>query len=334
MTDDEVSGPMCGLVLDWVDPVAIGVDAETGAVPRLMYWSAVTLSNLAVDPERCRLVVTGDFVESTRARMESDFHRDKFDMKRSVGEVAAKTMAMPDGSVDVLVQAHWFSDSEPSDDAERIIMRTVVHEGQHVAMIQADEVGGDYPDQLWARRNLLVAASQVIDEFRAEAAVAAHLRGPASSWDLVSVMEDARQRLQQIVCVEYQEHLDVSRLSYDVLQYLQTMWKVLAYEVAADLVATRGSGDVQVSTGLFADNELWRLMAEPHWLEFRDLLAQVPSGQERRAREDLEPQVDRLADILSAWLLALGFKFADTTTGSEFRIVSWRLFDDDATFRK
>lgn len=100
-----------------------------------------------------------------------------------------------------------------------------------------------------------------------------------------------------------------------------------------DLVATRGSGDVQVSTGLFADNELWRLMAEPHWLEFRDLLAQVPSGQERRAREDLEPQVDRLADILSAWLLALGFRFADTTTGSEFRIVSWRLFDDDATFR-
>lgn len=317
------------IALEWVDPALLGMDPVNPAATELMTWCATALGLLDIDPANVRITITGDMVTSVRDRSTSDHHRENYDLRRSTGMVAAKTMDTPEGGHEVLMP-HWMFDTdktaEQRENCDALVKRTIVHEAQHVVMSQAGETADTYAAEPWARRNFLVVAQQVVDEYRAESAVPLELRTHDSGWDCLDVLVTLRDDLRSIV-YNYQTHLDVGRLSNEVGQECQTAWKVFSY-IAAER-QTAEVADQPLSDAVLAD-PLWPRMVGEHWEEFSGILARIPSGLERIPAAELDLHVRDLATELQAWLATIGYRFVDNDEGSsEFRITHWDLHECD-----
>jgi hypothetical protein len=312
------------LVFEYVDPSVLGTDLETGSVPPLLRACASALAACGVDTAKTRLVITADFVRSVQDRGEpGSISHKNYNTQRNTGMVGGKTISLPDSTIDVLLQAAMFVPTERTEDADDVAgtaLHTAAHEAQHVVIAQHGEASGDFESTPWARRNLLVAADQVIEEYRAEL-VACGMVGPLgwNTEDLVSSAKTWLTDLQRIATVEYQSHLDVGKLAYDILRESHTVWKLLGYVAAEQRVAGEG-----LPTSV-SDNDLWLALIEPHWDEFTLLLARVPGGDERTPREELVRLASDLADLLSKWLVTLGFEYTDHPEGAAFHIRDWTL---------
>ncbi|WP_169701985.1 hypothetical protein [Janibacter terrae] len=326
MTNEkEKPGAVVSLVFEYVDPSVLGADPEAGEFPPLLRGCAAVLAACGVDTTKTRLVITGDFVRSVQDRGEpgSNYH-ENFNTRRNTGMVGGKTISLPDSSIDVLLQAVMFVLPESAEDVRDVAesaLHTVVHEGQHVVMAQRGEASEDFESSPWARRNLLVAADQVIEEYRAELVASREVPSGWTADDLISSAKTWLSDLQRIATVEYQSHMDVGKLSGDVLQETHTVWKLLGYVAAEHRVAGLG-----LPTSV-TEHELWVAMIEPHWPEFTLLLANVPGADERIPRKDLVHLTSDLADLFSMWLVTLGFEFTDTPEGSKFFIKDWTLLE-------
>ena len=102
MTDELAPPDRPGLTLEAVAPELIGVDVTSGRVPPLMRWCLSALKEIAPDPGRVRMVVTGDFVASVRDRLEGLGHL--YDLTRGSGFVGGKTI---DRKSTRLNSSHW-----------------------------------------------------------------------------------------------------------------------------------------------------------------------------------------------------------------------------------
>lgn len=315
------------LVIEDADLVMLGMDPDRPVATPLMDFCRAALDLLALRPDKVKLVIAGDFVESVKARLPDGPYRDAFDLARGAGAVGAKTLAV-DGEVHVVFPAFLFLDSDAvrehlsPEDAEQIVAsqearanmarRTATHEAQHVAMEQAREDTPDFSAAGWARQNFLNVAHQVIAEYRAELGVPTELREEYETAFPLDSLDHLRAELRGIVTV-YQQHGDVDRLSYEVVQEAHHMWKALAYVAAARRVAGSEIG------APFADevieSELWEIMAKDQWEGFERLLSGISSGGVRVDANDLKRQTDRLADALDAWLTDFGFVWEDLADG-------------------
>jgi len=318
------------LVLEWVSPENLGIDSDSGTVPPLLYASLSTIGRAALRATEVRLVLTGDFVASVRERIPEGPFRDAYDTTRGDGIVAGKTMDREDGTIDVVLPAWMFVALDDSDDeADRapLVLRTVAHEAQHVAMDQAGEAeGAGYSDEKrWARRNFLAMADQVVGEYRAEVALKRDVR-TAASWNPVDILGRLRADLRRIALVDYQEHLDVRRLCQDASEQAHIAWKQLAYVAAAQRDDQGAFDDL---SGDVVGDSLWQRMAASHWSRFTEVLAAVPPGSQRVDRATLEPRIGELATELQTWLVDFGFSWTDEDDAgnSTFRIVGWDLLE-------
>lgn len=324
--EDEETTSSIALVLEYVDPSLIYVDLDAGTYPQLLRACASCLVACGVDTNKTRLVITGDFVQSVRDRGEagSTYH-ENYDTQRNTGMVGGKTIPLPDGTVDVLLQAVMFlPEHQETDWLAETTLHTLVHEAQHVLTAQNGEQDGDFQSEPWARLNFLTAADQVIEEYRAEC-VASEIVG-SSGWngdDLVASINAWLTALRRIATVEYQSHLDVDRFSYDILQQTHTFWKLLAYVVAEQ------SASGQELPAAVAEDDLWALMVEPFWEDFKAILATVPTAEQRTPRNELDAFASRLADLLQRWLSGLGFDFVDRPGGAAFHVTDWTLLTID-----
>lgn len=331
--------PAARFVLEYVDPTILGISPANPTATETMEFCRGVLSLLALKPESVTLVVSGEFIESVKSRLPDGLYRDSYDLERGAGSVAAKTMRVGD-EIHVIMPAWLFLDSDAAgeklsaedaqelisseDDRARLARRTAVHEAHHVAMYQAGEDDTDFSGEGWARQSFLNVAHQVIAEYRAELGVPRTLREGYETVFPLSSLEVLRSDLHRIAAVEYQQHLDVGRLSYEVGQETHHMWKALAYLTAARRVAS-----IPIGTGFPDDvtnSEVWHLMAQDHWADFERLLSPIPSGGNRVDAADLQRWTTELADLLDRWLTGLGFTWTDKHDGgSEFRIQSWEL---------
>lgn len=326
MSDDpeEPAAGGTSVSFEYANLELLGVDAEAGTAPQLVTECVVLLAACGVDTTKTRLVITGDFVRSVQDRGDpgSTYH-ENYDTARNTGVVAGKTIKRPDSSIDILLQAGFFVPTDDGDDeGPTIAFRTLVHEAQHAVIYQNDEAGSQFEAELWARRNFLLCADQVMEEYRAEA-VACRVTSQ-SGWntpDLGKTLRAWFEVLQRVAVHEYQDHLDVEKLAYDVLQETHTLWKLLAY-VVAELSVTGETLPEGVT-----DDDLWVLTIEPHWAEFTALLNAVPDGHQRTSRADLDCMAGKLADLMAHWLPKFGFSFRDRSEGSEFLITSWTLLE-------
>jgi hypothetical protein len=327
---------------EFVDIEMLGMDPEQPVATELMSFCAAILALIAVRPGECLLVVTGDFVESVKQRLPEGVYRDRYDIVRGSGLVGGKTILVGD-QVHVVMPAQLFvPDTATMEDPGNpgttiscvdafsldnetvrgnLARRTVIHEAQHVAMMQAGEGDDRYEDEQWVRRNLLTLADQVISEYRAERGVLEEFREGDDERSALASLQSLRQDFHRIAAVEYQQHLDVGRLQYSIVQESHTAWKVLAYFAAARRVAGISVGE-PVSEEL-AETAEWSMMAAPHWGQFEELLADLPPGVNRVDLADLERVTTELADLFAVWLRSFGFTWRDIGENSEFRIVSW-----------
>jgi hypothetical protein len=326
--------------IEAADLEALGVDPADPSPTELMNFCRAVLGTLAARAEEVTLVIAGDFVESVRSRLPDGPYRDAFDVDRGAGMVGAKTMRVGD-EIHVVFPAWLFLDSAwaqvtlPHEEAEQITStaesrakqtrRTAVHEAQHVAMDQAGEDNQDFGDMPWARQNFITVAHQVIAEYRAELGVPSDLREDYEAAFPVEALDLLREDLRRITTIEYQSHLDVGRLAYDVVQQTHHVWKLLAYVAAARRIAGVELGEAFPSE--MTRSEAWILMAEPHWAAFEALLGRIPSGGVRVDAADLNAWTGELADLLAEWLQTYGFVWRDLGSDSEFRIESWALFE-------
>ncbi|TFF12435.1 hypothetical protein [Cellulosimicrobium funkei] len=306
-----------GVQFEAVDLADFGVAPGESPVTELVAWCALTLGANAIEPEAVRLVIAGDFTASVNARM-GDLG-PVFDTRRNGGTVGGKTMALEDGTIDVVLPAAFFSiDMEPLYRArvDQLTKRTVTHESFHVAMMQAGEGEQSYATAPLARQQFLACADFVIGEYRAEAAVPSELRGDEPGWDLADVLETLRRDLTQITTMDYQQHRDVGRLTDAVMSEVLTAWKILAVDIAVN--ETLEPDDA---------NGLWDTMVGPHGDALTEILHGLPPGSERVNADDLERATARLADEFDDWLHRLGFHLVDYPDGhAQFNIVSWDLF--------
>lgn len=322
------------------DLEALGMAPANPSPTELMNFCRETLGTLAARPEEVTLVIAGDFIESVRSRLPDGPYKEAFDVDRGAGMVGAKTMRVGD-EIHVVFPAWLFLDSAwaratlPQDEAEQITStaafrakqtrRTVVHEAQHVAMDQAGEDNQDFSDVPWARQNFLTVAHQVIAEYRAELGVPNDLREDYEAAFPVESLDHLREDLRRIATVEYQSHLDVGQLAYDVVQQTQHAWKTLAYVAAARRIAGVDLGESFPNE--MTRTQAWTLMAEPLWATFESLLSRIPSGAVRVDAVELRTWTGELADLLTDWLQTYGFVWRDIGSASEFRIRSWALFE-------
>ena len=331
-------------IAEAVDFEYIGMNSGNPQPTELMIFCCAMLGTAAPDPEKVCFVVTGDFEESVKQRLPEGEYRDSFDTQRGAGMVAAKTLKVSD-EIHVVFPQWMFVDTEAalrilepeeaakiaSTEAERAqhVRRTAFHEAQHVAIAQRGEDTVDLDGLGWASKNFVSVAAQIIEEYRAELAVPRELREEHELVFPVDALEHLRADLTRITTVEYQQHLDVGKLSYDVVQQTHHVWKVLAY-----LVAARRVFGIVPSTAIPADvqrKEAWRLMAAPLWERFEALLSEIPPGQISVSPKALHRCAIELADLLSEWVRLLGFRWDDigdpADQNSQFSIESWGLFE-------
>lgn len=316
---------------EYLDMSALGIDPANPVGSDLMAWCAAFLGTVAPEPARTRLIISGDFVTSVRDRLEAGFYRDNFTTERGNGVVGGKTMTLPDGNVHVIIPAFVFKeafDGEHPHEAERLIKHTVAHEAFHVAMHQAGEADNPFQDEPWVRRNFLVAADEIINEFRAEAAVPPELRGEDLRWDSIEILRTLRTSLVRIAAEEYQDHQDVQRLQYDIVQQCYTAWKLLACIVAEH--RDFENGEITSVPGPTTSHDLWQRIAATPWPAFIGVLASVRPGSERVDRAELDTQATALADVLESWLQLLGFQWRDLDEGFSFTIESWNFLQPEA----
>lgn len=317
----KVDGP---IAVEYVPLELLGMNPDEPVATELMTLCAGIVRAFAPTPDGVRLVITGDFVSSVRARSVTEHQQQNYDVARNAGEVGGKTMSLPNGTIDVLLPAYLFlpdMDEEILASRRVIATRTVTHEAFHVAMNQADKTVTDYTSEPFVRGNLLYIADAVMEEYRAEVSLADNLRtAPEGAWEPLEIVTHLRDALRRIACVEYQAHLDVGRLCTDIGVECLHAWQLLAYIAAAQ---TQSDGRVAALPGTVTSDPLWAWMVEPHWPAFTYILSRIPPALVRTSRDDLEPLVAELADELHEWLETLGFQWRQVGVNSEFLVVHW-----------
>lgn len=317
------------LTLEHVDLELLGLDPAAVTATSLMSWCVLTLRDAVARPGGVRLVITGDFVRSVRERSVTTHQQQNYHVARNAGLVGAKTMPRPNGTIDVLIPAVLFApDPDPVviDGRDALVRRTIAHESGHVAIKQAGEASAGYDDSDWVRLNMLSVADTVIEEYRAELAVPTRLREAADSeWDPLTIVHHLRDALNRIAAVDYQSHLDIDKLNYDIGQECLHSWQLLAYIAAARRLDTEPEASMPDEV---TSDPIWQWMVHPHWDRFIEILTQVPAASTRTTRTALEPQIHALADELHPWLETLGFRWRPVAdAGYEFRIVHWQFMD-------
>lgn len=321
--------PVVAYAFEAVDPVLLGMDAESWIPTDQVNLARAILALTAVDMAKVVLVVTGDLVTSARERLPQD-QRDAFSDERGAGMLGGKTMAVGD-EVHVLMPAWLYADAEaaaslmPETEAAEVragteargelARRTIVHEAQHVLMTQNGEAGVEIAEAR-ARRDFLFLAHDVIDEYRAELGVPASLRAAFEyevSQETLPAFRDGLKREVQ----DYQRRRNVEALMYGVLAQAQHAWKALANVAAARRVRA-------VPEPADANHPDWEELAAPYWERFEELLMSAPAPSERFTLDAQRQLMGAVADLFDEWLRGLGFLWRDTDGGhnAEFRITS------------
>lgn len=304
---------------EYVEATTLGIDPTMRYLPGLISFCQRTLADMAPDPDAVLLVITGDFVHSVTKRLPTETDETGLSEERGAGRVAGKTMEVDD-EIHVLIPTWHFPDplevesQKDVSDRERIARRTILHEAQHVVMMQAGEDFKDFSSEPWARGHFLSGAHQILAEYRAELAVPRSL-WEESDWDFpadsLKALQDGLRACEDSYCLSG----DLDALSQKVYQQALHLWKRFAYLAAARRIA-------EISTPPDASTKrLWASMGSEHWGPFEDLLGQVASAQTRVPQIELEHTADKLADLLQKWLVSLGYRWQDTARGAWFEPV-------------
>ena len=318
----KISSPRALWMLEYTEPIQLGMKAEGGMVTSLMDYCLTVAGDAALDPEHAVIVFSGEVAESVRDRLPAGSYRDKFDLARGDGMMGAKAMRVDD-EVHIVFPAFllwdsgWLRSVDPIDEQgfianaaarKQYAKRLAIHESGHVATFQAREESEEFSGEPLARRKLLHTAQQIIDEYRAELDVPQSLM---EEWDAQLSVESvtALRTYVKAAAAEVPRNRNHDQLGQTIVDQAQNLWKVLAC-----LAAVRRTTGVPLGEP-FPDEVTatieWTEMLSAHWHEFEGFLSETPSSRTRMTTRSLKARAEGLADLLDGWLVTFGFVWRD-----------------------
>lgn len=306
------------LALEYVDPEQLGVTSGGIEPESLIAKCAAILHDLTPEPQQVRIVISGDFVQSVRGRLSNAERAAAFDIGRNGGMVGGKTMEQADGTIDVILQAVLFAVDGTTEELEsrrQVATHTTAHEAQHVVMKQAGEDSADFTHLSFAKHWFAATAHDIINEYRAEAAVLQPVA--EDGWDCAEVAANLIESLRSVDDA-YQDSHDVLALMNGVTGHVGTLWKILG------IIATerrQSNGTIEPLPDSVVNDPGWETVVDDNWDTLIAILDEVPSATVRVSASKVSVQLDNLANLLESWLVDLGFRFEDSATGTTFHIV-------------
>lgn len=302
---------------------ALEADPSPNALQRGLEDLAQQLADLVDRPAEVTLVMPADFTAAVMRRDHSiDYHTD-----RGSGVVAARTMPLPDGRVDVVLGGSLILDTNAAGQnlltaagmprlnqaAMPNMRRTINHEAQHVLMAQrgagyesydAATIAGQYP-----LYHYLIAA-KMCDEHRAEYGA---LKISARELHTASTYRDVLSHTSKelaMAAFKFQRHgNNVAQLRNDALAACVPLWTAMAY-----WAARYRTGDVIAKASSTATSlGLWQRYVGPTWDSLVVALSHLPvadlaPGASGASQSQLQLAARGITDWIEESLQFIGFR--------------------------
>lgn len=301
--------PVVQVQLEAVNPELAELLTTASPLPEFLVVCVNAATEIAHVPENVKLVITGDFVQSVKARLSDTEAAGSFNLSRGEGVVAGKTMRDGDYMA-VILHAAVFQqalDYRANPDAAELFLRTLVHEMNHVSMWQRGESAAPTEITDWKLLNLMGSASAIIDEYRAEVGAQGRMRRDECDWNPNEIILWLERTLIDVV-TEYQDHQDVRRLVFEVGSKALIALKQLAFCVAYEY----SSGDI-LSLDLKDLRYAKTRLLLPQWFDsYREFLSHLPPGEAELPRDSELEALLQLSQLLDEHLSIVGFDWYDS----------------------
>jgi hypothetical protein len=301
----------------WTDP-------RPQALQRGFIELAELLHQLVDDPAVVTLVIPVDVADAVQRR-EPDV---PYTLERGSGIVGGRTMSMPDGRIDVIINGGpllgFDQDNVPILRREplKLISRGVVHEAQHVVMRQRGSGFEGYDvEAVEGSRQLAGSAAILCDEHRAEWQ-AIQLTEPElpTVGDVTAVLETLGRQLfaaNETYQATHDQPDAVRRLAVAVFTACAPFWTSLAYWTAQHRT---NDTDITEIPGEIAALPLWKRYGGDVWSLLQDNLLALPVEDLTTSRGVLSTAAQLVAATLASSLQTIGFRYEETDAGWAFHI--------------
>jgi hypothetical protein len=295
------------VVYEFVDPTDVNAaEVATGVA---------AVERIAPRPDEVSLVITGDFVASNRLRL-TGIEAEAYDMSRTFGVAAARTLPQLDGTVDIVVAAPLLH----SNAADTGLNRVVMHEAYHAAIYQRHEELGTIRVRhsipgMTHRGYFSSVAGMVADEYRVERALCDEGDWPHHGYhsELPETLETFRNDLYDACLLRYPNE-SIERTSKSVLTSFGHIATLGGY-LAAEALASGGERAPNVRLAL------WHRFVGGAWDPFVQTLDQMPSAPSATPPADLDAMTFLLIGPLDGWLRQVGFEIRDEGEGLYFDVL-------------
>lgn len=306
--------------LEYIEQAMVDLLGGTSLLPgqRLL---AMTDVAIATAPAGCdlKIIFTGDFVESVKARLDPNSEEAKsYGVARGANQAIARTLRRGSNGFDILFSAELLfpaeGESEENHDLwNQVLIHTAAHEAGHVCLglnANASETFQDFVKLDETARLFRAAAAVLVEEYRCE--LLANLQA------LVVPTHES----------SFDEDISALRLSLnqarplvgpDILQALQiTMtaahhyWLTLAYLVAELL--PDGQGRAATPSPLPSG---WNAFAADVWPAISRSLAQLEPANIVMPIETLTRVTEELSVQSLDWLTSIGIDYSFSSTEGE-----------------
>lgn len=317
--------PRCRIAYDqgWRPELAAAMQSDSSphAVQRGLEQLAEVLANLVDRPDEVTLVVPVGLAEAVMRRQpDVAYHTD-----RGTGTVAARTMRLPDGRVEVIVETGFLADVDDTGQARftpagvprlsrsglQALRRTMVHEAQHAVMIQRDSGYEQYELQTHAvdfpRWDYAVSA-KTCDEHRAEwNAVQLTSRKRPSRNGILDVLSHLGAELTA-ADARYQASSLAPSNTYQLMEGVYSasavFWTSMAYWAAqfrdGDHLGAMGTDITSL--------DLWKRYVGPTWHSLGEALSHLPVVDLTTPATVLQQSARGLAIWVAESLQFIGFR--------------------------
>jgi hypothetical protein len=326
--------PRCPIVYDedWRPELATAMqsDPSPDAVQRGLEHLAEVLADLVDRPDEVTLVVPVGLADAVKWRQPSQ----PYHTERGSGVVAARTMRLPDGGVEVIVETGFLADVDSTGHASftpaglprlsqsglQELRRTIVHEAQHAVMIQRESGYEQYELETHAAdfpRWDYAMAVKICDEHRAEwNAVQLTTHKPPSRKDILDVLSHLGTELTAADARYQAAQDDVYQLMEDVYNACAASWTSMAYWAAQ---FRDGDQLGAMETGI-TSLELWKRYVGPTWDSFGEALSQLPVADLTTPAAVLQEAARGVATWVAESLQFIGFRHIQTPSHEAFHI--------------
>ena len=308
------------VALEHIEQAVVDLLGETSLLPG-QRLSAMTNVAIATAPAGCdlKIVFTGDFVESVKARLDPNSEEAKsYGVERGASQAIARTLRRGSNGFDILFSAGVLFPAEGQLQEERnlwdqVLTHTAAHEAGHVSLglnANASEAFQDLVKLDETARRFRAAAAVLVEEYRCERL--------ANSQALVVPTHES----------SFDEDISALRLSLnqarplvgpDVLQALQiTMtaahhyWLTLAYLVAELLPDGQDSAATPSPLPLG-----WNAYAADAWPAISRSLAQLEPANVAMPIQTLTRVTEELSVQSLNWLASIGIDYSFNSTEGE-----------------